>query len=140
MIRDGRPILITGGAGFIGSNLADRLAGEGHKIIIYDALSRPGVERNLAWLIERHGYLSPSAVHEMTSRQTGTSIPESYGLGFATGGGSFGHGGAYATNMTVDPPHGLITIFLVQHAGWPNDGGKKVLPAFQKAAMEAFGK
>ena len=55
MIRDGRPILITGGAGFIGSNLADRLAGEGHKIIIYDALSRPGVERNLAWLIERHG-------------------------------------------------------------------------------------
>src|SRR3954453_18212016 len=52
---DGRPILITGGAGFIGSNLADRLAGEGHKIIIYDALSRPGVERNLAWLIERHG-------------------------------------------------------------------------------------
>jgi CDP-paratose 2-epimerase len=52
---DGRPILITGGAGFIGSNLADRLAGEGHKIIVYDALSRPGVERNLAWLRERHG-------------------------------------------------------------------------------------
>ena len=52
---DGRPILITGGAGFIGSNLADRLAGEGHEIVIYDALSRPGVERNLAWLRDRHG-------------------------------------------------------------------------------------
>jgi CDP-paratose 2-epimerase len=52
---DGRPILITGGAGFIGSNLADRLAGEGHEIRIYDALSRPGVERNLAWLKRRHG-------------------------------------------------------------------------------------
>jgi CDP-paratose 2-epimerase len=51
----GRPILITGGAGFIGSNLADRLAGEGHEIIIYDALSRPGVERNVAWLKVRHG-------------------------------------------------------------------------------------
>jgi CDP-paratose 2-epimerase len=51
----GRPILITGGAGFIGSNLADRLAGEGHQIIVYDALSRPGVARNLAWLTERHG-------------------------------------------------------------------------------------
>ncbi|MGN6848032.1 MAG: SDR family NAD(P)-dependent oxidoreductase, partial [Sphingomicrobium sp.] len=50
-----RPILITGGAGFIGSNLADRLAGEGHRILIYDALSRPGVERNLAWLNMRHG-------------------------------------------------------------------------------------
>jgi len=52
---DDRPILITGGAGFIGSNLADRLAGEGHQILIYDALSRAGVERNLQWLKERHG-------------------------------------------------------------------------------------
>ena len=38
-----RPILITGGAGFIGCNLADRLAGEGHEVIVYDALARPGV-------------------------------------------------------------------------------------------------
>jgi CDP-paratose 2-epimerase len=50
-----RPILITGGAGFIGSNLADRLAGEGHDIIVYDGLSRSGVERNLKWLKQRHG-------------------------------------------------------------------------------------
>jgi CDP-paratose 2-epimerase len=52
---DSRPILITGGAGFIGCNIADRLAGQGHEIRIYDALSRPGVERNLAWLKDRHG-------------------------------------------------------------------------------------
>jgi CDP-paratose 2-epimerase len=55
MTADDRPVLITGGAGFIGSNLADRLAGEGHEVLVYDALSRPGVERNLAWLKERHG-------------------------------------------------------------------------------------
>jgi CDP-paratose 2-epimerase len=54
---DGRPILITGGAGFIGSNLADRLAAAGNEVIVYDALSRPGVERNLAWLKDRHGRL-----------------------------------------------------------------------------------
>lgn len=55
MKSDGRPILITGGAGFIGSNLADRLAGEGHEVLIYDVLARAGVDRNLAWLKERHG-------------------------------------------------------------------------------------
>jgi CDP-paratose 2-epimerase len=47
--------LVTGGAGFIGTNLADRLLGEGQRVRIVDNLSRPGVERNLAWLHERHG-------------------------------------------------------------------------------------
>jgi CDP-paratose 2-epimerase len=50
----GGPILITGGAGFIGCNIANRLAEDGHDVLIYDALSRPGVETNLAWLQERH--------------------------------------------------------------------------------------
>ena len=49
-----RPVLVTGGAGFIGCNLADRLAREGHDVMVYDVLARPGVERNLAWLRRRH--------------------------------------------------------------------------------------
>ncbi len=49
-----RPILVTGGAGFIGSNIADRLASEGHDVLVYDAVKRAGVERNLAWLEARH--------------------------------------------------------------------------------------
>ncbi len=49
-----RPVLVTGGAGFIGANLADRLASDGHEVVIYDALARPGVERNLRWLARRH--------------------------------------------------------------------------------------
>ncbi len=48
-------VLITGGAGFIGANLADRLAREGHDVLVFDNLSRPGVERNLHWLCGRHG-------------------------------------------------------------------------------------
>ncbi|HEY0053486.1 MAG TPA: NAD-dependent epimerase/dehydratase family protein [Caulobacteraceae bacterium] len=47
-------VLITGGAGFIGCNLADRLAGEGHEVVVLDTLARPGVERNLKWLLLRH--------------------------------------------------------------------------------------
>ena len=50
----GRPVLVTGGAGFIGCNLADRLARDGHEVLVYDALARPGVEANLAWLQARH--------------------------------------------------------------------------------------
>ncbi len=49
-----KPILITGGAGFIGANLADRLAAEGEHVLLYDALVRPGVEQNLSWLRRRH--------------------------------------------------------------------------------------
>lgn len=49
-----RPVLITGGAGFIGINLAHRLLSGGNSVIIYDNLSRPGVERNLRWLRTQH--------------------------------------------------------------------------------------
>lgn len=43
-------VFITGGAGFIGSNLAARLLREGFEVRILDDLSRTGSERNLAWL------------------------------------------------------------------------------------------
>jgi CDP-paratose 2-epimerase len=48
------PVLITGGAGFIGSALADRLAQEGESVLIVDSFARPGVEGNISWLRERH--------------------------------------------------------------------------------------
>jgi CDP-paratose 2-epimerase len=54
VLRD-RPVLITGGAGFIGCNVANRLLTAGHRVILYDNLSRAGVERNVTWLREKHG-------------------------------------------------------------------------------------
>src|SRR6266852_8446879 len=42
----------TGGAGFVGSNLAANLARDGWQVTVYDALLRVGSEHNLAWLRE----------------------------------------------------------------------------------------
>ncbi|MFP5270376.1 GDP-mannose 4,6-dehydratase [Coleofasciculus sp.] len=48
-------VLITGGAGFIGTNLAHRLLSAGQPVVLLDNLSRPGVENNLRWLRQQHG-------------------------------------------------------------------------------------
>ncbi|HLX63319.1 MAG TPA: serine hydrolase domain-containing protein [Planctomycetota bacterium] len=80
-------------------------------------------------------YLSEAAVKQMTTPQTGEGL-SGYGFGWSAdkkAGGSFGHGGAYATDMHIDQKRGLITIFMVQHAGFGTDGGK-IMPAFRKAA------
>jgi CDP-paratose 2-epimerase len=52
--RKAQPVLVIGGAGFIGSNMANRLLQDGEDVIVFDNLSRPGVERNLSWLESRH--------------------------------------------------------------------------------------
>jgi CDP-paratose 2-epimerase len=46
--------VITGGAGFVGTNLAERLLRDDHHVLIYDNLSRVGVEQNLQGLCQRH--------------------------------------------------------------------------------------
>lgn len=45
--------LVIGGAGFIGCNLAARLAEEGRRVLVFDDLSRPGTEHNAMWLQQR---------------------------------------------------------------------------------------
>ncbi len=52
--RSRRRVVITGGAGFVGANLARRLLEEGHHVTILDDLSRAGVEANAAWLLDTY--------------------------------------------------------------------------------------
>ena len=81
--------------------------------------------------------LSEKAVQTMTSDQSGEANSH-YGFGFGTDGKSFTHGGAYGTNSRFDLQRKVVTVFLVQHAGWSGNG-KEILPEFQKAATEAYG-
>ncbi|MEW5801674.1 MAG: SDR family NAD(P)-dependent oxidoreductase [bacterium] len=48
-------VMITGGCGFIGTNLAHRLLKSGKSVLIYDNLSRPDGERNAQWLCDEYG-------------------------------------------------------------------------------------
>jgi CubicO group peptidase (beta-lactamase class C family) len=82
--------------------------------------------------------LSEDAVKQMSSKQTGDAVKDSYGLGFSVGNGTFGHGGAYATNMTIDTKRGLVTVWMVQHSGFAGNGNQSQA-AFRKAAEDLFG-
>lgn len=53
MIYDEHKFLVTGGAGFIGANLAARLIQNGARVTVLDNLSRPGAEANIEWLSKR---------------------------------------------------------------------------------------
>jgi CDP-paratose 2-epimerase len=46
--------LVTGGIGFIGTNLSDRLLRDGHEVVLLDNFSRAGVLENLDWLRAQH--------------------------------------------------------------------------------------
>ena len=98
--------------------------------------------------------LKKRTVKELTRTQsgdikTGFVTGMSWGLGFqvvkepqgVTGmlsPGTYGHGGAYATQSWADPKTGLIYILMIQRAGFPNADNSPVRKAFQQAATDQF--
>jgi CDP-paratose 2-epimerase len=60
--------LITGGAGFVGTNLADRLLEQGVRVTVLDNLSRAGVHENLTWLRGQHGSRVSFEIADLTDR------------------------------------------------------------------------
>ena len=87
--------------------------------------------------LDGHRCLSEEAVRQMTSRQTPADLANSYGFGLSVSDTTFGHGGAYSTNTVADTHHGLIRVWLVQHAGFPGDGAK-AQGVFMNAAIKAY--
>ena len=102
--------------------------------------------------LEGKQLLRPETVELMTTTQSGevkTGFVEgmSWGLGFqvvrepqgstaALSKGTFGHGGAYATQSWGDPVKGLAYVLLIQRAGMPNGDGSEIRAEFQKVAAE----
>jgi dTDP-glucose 4,6-dehydratase len=66
MRADGQAILVTGGAGFIGSHLVERLVANGRRVVVLDALTYAGHRGNLATVIDRidfvHGDICDGAL------------------------------------------------------------------------------
>jgi CDP-paratose 2-epimerase len=60
-----RYVLITGGAGFVGTNLASRVASDGRRVVVFDSLGRPGVEQNLRWLESTYSGLVTSEIADV---------------------------------------------------------------------------
>lgn len=84
-------------------------------------------------------YLSENSFKALTTRQTPAAVKQSYGLGLAVGPDWFGHGGAHATNMEIRPEDGIVTIWMVQHGGFPGTG-KEAQGAFKNWARQKYGK
>ncbi|MGK7391617.1 MAG: NAD-dependent epimerase/dehydratase family protein [Candidatus Cyclobacteriaceae bacterium M2_1C_046] len=71
-----KSVMITGGAGFVGTNLAKYFLDKGESVLIYDNLSRPGVERNLQFLLDNYDSVNveladvrnPYIIEEMVER------------------------------------------------------------------------
>ncbi len=82
--------------------------------------------------------ISAASVGRMTSRQTPADLKESYGFGFAVTPDGFGHGGAYGTNMNIDPRRGIITVWMVQNSGFPKDWANGLV-LFKQWAERRFG-
>jgi CubicO group peptidase (beta-lactamase class C family) len=93
-------------------------------------------------------YLSEASVRRMTATQTAHlnkpgEHEVNYGLGWFASrpdpgsgpmSGPSGHAGAYSTHLWIDPQKRLITIYMVQHNGYPGKDGDKIRPAFEQAA------
>ena len=106
--------------------------------------------------LEGRHYLSEAAIREMSRNQLSGKALESarkylkgihhpaaldgYGLGWATSSsGAFGHEGAYATSLRIDPKQGIATIWMTQNAGAPGGAFDKAGNVFQQTAVERFG-
>lgn len=93
-------------------------------------------------------FLSEKSVQEMTRPVSTRTQTRPYAAGWQVNldtekpsalmpAGSFGHGGAFATNGWVVPSHRLVTVYLVQNVLVPDSGKPK--DTFHRLVLESLG-
>jgi UDP-glucose 4-epimerase len=81
-----RKILITGGAGFIGSHLAEKLLEKGYKVYVIDNLST-GKQENIAHLLDKKNFqfIKETVLNEKIMERLIKKVDEIYHLAAAVG-------------------------------------------------------
>ncbi len=82
-----------------------------------------------------HRFVSPEAIHEMSSRQNDNLSNKGYGLGWSVSPGAAGHGGAYSNDMEINFTNGRIFLFMVQQNGaWGTPAGDAMVSTLENIA------
>jgi CubicO group peptidase (beta-lactamase class C family) len=67
-------------------------------------------------------------------------VKEPQGVTETLSAGTYGHGGAYATQSWADPKRGIILVMMIQRAGFRNGDNSPVRKGFQEAAKQQIGR
>ncbi len=117
--------------------------------LFYDTIRRGGA-------LNGTRIVSEAAVKQMTSLQTGEletgfTPGNGWGLGWCLvqkpqgvsrmlSPGSFGHGGAWGTQVWVDPKQELVIVLMIQRSGFGNSDGSDIRDAVQEIVVGAVKK
>jgi UDP-glucuronate decarboxylase len=124
MKRDAKTVLVTGGAGFLGSHLIDRLLGAGHEVLCLDNLFT-GSKRNIAHL---HGHPRLEFMRHDVTMPLYVEVDEIYNLACPASPVHYQHDPVQTTKTSV---HGAINML-----GLAKRLGAKIL---QASTSEVYG-
>ncbi len=127
--------LITGGAGFIGSHLAEKLLSNGERVIVVDDLST-GAASNLAGIRDHESfeYIEASIDDESLVEELVSKVDRVYHLAAAVGVALIAKQPIQTIERNIYP-----TQLILRHLGKRLDAGKAI-PCFFASTSEVYGK